>query len=288
MTMKKFLTACIVAVLLEFHPFAVQAQNIFIEIETGRTEGVFSKTAVKQRAILNLPAQPTETALLLFVGWPGIARVEMKDGVPDFYPKRGPLARNRQLFNDAGIATVIVDCPTDQWGAPGPNPSSCDDDYRSSIKHATDVTLVMDSLRKSHGLTQFYAIGHSYGVISSMWLARNLGPTLSGSIHAAAQSVPGGGRFTNYASTARGFDWSSIKSSVLHVHHELEACPYTPYQTAKRYAAGNLVTVRGGRGEGDHCGGGHYHGFLGRDKEFVSAVATWIKSRKVEAFVGEP
>jgi hypothetical protein len=31
---------------------------------------------------------------------------------------------------------VTVDCPTDQWGIREPNPSACDDNYRSSVQHA--------------------------------------------------------------------------------------------------------------------------------------------------------
>ena len=51
-----------------------QTADILIEIDTGRTEGVFKKSAVFQRAILAKPAKPSDTALLYFRGYPGIQK----------------------------------------------------------------------------------------------------------------------------------------------------------------------------------------------------------------------
>src|SRR6267143_1661059 len=50
--------------------------DVLIEIDRGRTEGVFTKSPVFQRAILAKPAKPTDTALLYFRGYPGIARIQ--------------------------------------------------------------------------------------------------------------------------------------------------------------------------------------------------------------------
>jgi hypothetical protein len=35
----------------------------------------------------------------------------------------------------------------------------------------------------------FFIMGHSYGAVSSKWLAKNLGSEIQGSIHSAAQTV---------------------------------------------------------------------------------------------------
>src|SRR6266700_6397059 len=48
--------------------------DVLIEIDRGRTEGLFTKSPVFQRAILAKPAKPTDTALLYFRSYPGIAR----------------------------------------------------------------------------------------------------------------------------------------------------------------------------------------------------------------------
>ena len=50
--------------------------DVLIEIDRGRTEGIFTKSPVFQRAILSKPATPTETAVLFFRGYPGIARIQ--------------------------------------------------------------------------------------------------------------------------------------------------------------------------------------------------------------------
>jgi hypothetical protein len=48
---------------------AAHAQSdVLIDIDRGRTEGVFTKSPVYQRAILAMPAQPTDTAVLFFRG----------------------------------------------------------------------------------------------------------------------------------------------------------------------------------------------------------------------------
>src|SRR6267378_463853 len=100
-----------------------QAQtDVLIEIDRGRTEGIFTKSPVFQRAILAKPAKPTDTALLYFRGYPGIARIQ---SVADKQGNLQPFMRmNQRVFSEEGIALVVMDCPTDQWGAAGPRPSA--------------------------------------------------------------------------------------------------------------------------------------------------------------------
>src|SRR6266576_3834897 len=54
--------------------------DVLIEIDRGPTEGIFTKSPVFQRAILAKPAKPTDTALLYFRGYPGIARIQSVAG----------------------------------------------------------------------------------------------------------------------------------------------------------------------------------------------------------------
>jgi hypothetical protein len=72
--MKKALPA--VAVALSCISLAHAQTDVLIEIDRGRTEGIFTKSRVFQRAILAKPANPTDTALLYFRGYPGIARIQ--------------------------------------------------------------------------------------------------------------------------------------------------------------------------------------------------------------------
>ncbi len=256
--------------------------DVLIEIDRGRTEGLFTKSPVFQRAILAKPAKPTDTALLYFRGYPGIARIQ---SVADKQRNLQPFMRmNQHIFAQEGIALVIMDCPTDQWGAPGPRPSACFDNYRSSKEHADDVRSVIARLRDEHGFSKIFVMGHSMGTVSSRWLAKNLGSEISGSIHSASMNGPTRDGFANSVS---GVSYDTIAAPVLHVHNENDACPGTPYYVVKGYAGENLVTVRGGVPAGDPCGGTHLHSYGGREELVVRSIISWIKTKKVDRQIGE-
>jgi len=142
---------------------------------------------VFQRAILAKPARPTDTALFVFSGLPGIARIK---SVADKQGNLQPFMRmNQRIFAEEGIALVIMDCPTDQWGVSGPRVGSCLDSYRSSKQHADDVRSVIATLRDD-GFSRIFVMGHSFGTISSRWLAKNLGSEINGSIHSGSMNGP--------------------------------------------------------------------------------------------------
>lgn len=261
---------------------SAQAQtDELIEVDRGRTKGIFSKSPVFERAIVAKPAQPTDTALLYFRGYPGIARIQ---SVADKSRNLQPFVRmNQRVFAQEGIALVVVDCPTDEWGAASTHPTACLDSYRSSKEHADDVRSVIAKL-KGEGFTKIYVMGHSFGTISSRWLAKYLGNEISGSIHSGAMN---GRNPYGHANSLVGFPYDTIAAPVLHVHNEGDACEHTPYSAVKAYAGENLVTVRGGVAEGDPCGAAHLHGYQGREELVVRAIIAWIKTGKVEKVVGE-
>jgi len=223
---------------------------VLIELDRGRTEGIFTKSPVFQRAILAKPAKPPTRHCCIFRGYPGIARIR---SVADKQRNLQPFMRvNQRIFAEEGIALVVMDCPTDQWGAPPPRPpTTCFDNYRSSKEHADDVRSVIAKLRDEHGYSKIYVMGHSMGSVSSRWLAKNLGGEINGSIHSASMNGPTRDGFANSVS---GFPYDTIAAPVLHIHNENDACPYTPYSIVNGYAGENLVTVRGGMPEGDPCG----------------------------------
>ena len=231
----------VAAVLICVSPARAQT-DVLIDIDTGRKEGVFTKSAVFQRAIVAKPARPGDTALLYFRGYPGMAKIE---SVADKQGNLQPFMRMYQrAFAQQGIALVIMDCPTDQW-------NSCLDSYRSSKEHADDVRSVIARLRDEHGFSKIFVMGHSFGTISSRWLAKNLGSEISGSIHSASMNGPNP---RGYAISLADFSYDALPAPALHVHNENDACPYTPYAIVQKYAGENLVTVRGGVPEGDPCG----------------------------------
>jgi hypothetical protein len=256
--------------------------DVLIEIDRGRTEGFFTKSPVFQRAILSKPATPTDTAVLFFRGYPGIARIQsLADKQRNLLPF---MQMNQRLFQEAGLTLVIMDCPTDQWGVRGPDPTACLDGYRSSKEHADDVRSVIAKLREEHGISKVYIFGHSFGTISSRWLSRYLGNEITGSIHSASMN---GQNRQGYAISLYGFSYDTIAAPALHVHNENDACRGTPYSMVKEYAGENLVTVRGGVPEGDPCGGAHLHSYQGREEIVVRSIISWIKTRKVDRLIGE-
>jgi hypothetical protein len=53
------------------------------------------------------------------------------------------------------------------------------------------------------------------------------------------------------------------------------------------YSNNNLVTVRGGEGTGDVCGGTHLHSMGGREESTSKAIIQWIKAGQVQSTIGE-
>jgi alpha/beta superfamily hydrolase len=263
----------------------VSAQTIkplLIEVETGRESGLISKSPVVQRAILLKSSVPSDTALLFYRGWSGIANIKSEN---DWKRNLNFLRDHTETFAQSGISLVVMDCPSDENRvAAGNTPLGCSDDYRSSKKHADDVRKVIDLLKEKHSLKKFYVMGHSYGAISSKWLAKNLGDELSGSIHSAPQTVAT--RDRAYAYSMESFDMRTLKAPVLNLHHADDQCTYTPYSTVVAYSNNNLISVKGGVPNGDVCGGGHYHSYEGREEVASKAIIKWIKTGQVEAVIG--
>ena len=276
-------TLLMVALALSFISLAHAQTDVLIEIDRGANGRTFYKIPCfpAGRSWPSRPNLPTRHSCI-FGGHPGIARIQ---SVADKQRNLQPFMRmNQRIFKEEGIALVVMDCPTDQWGESGPRPTSCFDDYRSSKEHADDVRSVIAKLRNDYGYSKIYVMGHSMGTVSSRWLAKNLGSEISGSIHSASMN-----RSTRdgFAASVYGFPYNTIAAPVLHVHNENDACQLTPYSLVKGYAGENLLTVRGGVPGGDPCGGTHYHSYQGREELVVRSIISWIKTKKVDRLIGE-
>jgi Serine aminopeptidase, S33 len=270
------------ALLLVFSAAHAQTTDVLIEVDMGRTQGLFKKSPVFERAILAKPEKPSDTALLYFRGYPGIARIQ---SVEDKSRNLQPFMRmNQRLLAEEGIALVVMDCPTDQWGTQGePRVTGCRDDYRASKQHADDVRSVIAKLKNEYGFSRIFIMGHSMGTISSRWLAKNLGKEIDGSVHSSSMNGRNG---FGYANSLLGFDYASIAAPQLHIHNENDSCQHTPYSMVKAYAGENLVTVHGGVEDGDPCGAGNLHSHQGNEEAVVRAIISWIKTGKVDRLIG--
>jgi hypothetical protein len=276
MSMLRFMVA---GALFAVLPVSAQVPDILVEVDRGRTH---RGAAVMQRALLAKPGASMQTALLWFRGKPGIVKI---DRSTTRHPHLGPLRQHQRLLFQAGIALVVVDCPSDQLEPTHAWSDGCDDEYRESAQHADDVRSLIAVLRGKHGLSRFFIMGHSKGTMSSRWLAAHLGKEIAGSIHSASINVST--RVVTRGHLAAGAI-PRITAPMLHIHHERDGCMATPYTPVARYAQGNLVTVRGGSPAGDPCGGQHFHSYGGREEALVRAVVDWIANGKVTPVAGAP
>ena len=63
------------------------------------------------RGLVDPAPQPNGRVLLVFPGWPGIPRIEVKDGLPSFLYLQQHVQEMRPILHAAGISIVTVDCP---------------------------------------------------------------------------------------------------------------------------------------------------------------------------------
>lgn len=226
-----------------------------------------------------IDASPT-IAVLLFAGYPGILKIRSEEGKVSYELGGNFLVRARRFLNNDSLFTVMVDCPADQW-------ARCDDRYRASDEHAGDVAEVIASLRKDFGAQKFYLLGTSYGTVSSSHLAKALAGSIDGAVHSATFTDPRPNPGA-HGSMMRGFDWSQAATPQLFVHHKNDPCDVTRYASVmSRKKDLPLITVEGSaNARGEPCKAFSEHGFVGREKVVMSAIAEWISTRKVAALVG--
>ncbi len=238
-------------------------------------------------ALLQSPEKPNGKALLIFPGWPGIPRIEEVVGRPSFLYLQEHVQEMAPALHAAGITTVTVDCPTDQWGARGFNPTACDDHYRSSPQHAEDVAALIAKLKDSKALQHITIMGHSYGAVSSHWLSLRLQRgEIQGAIHSASQTVAGGGPYRSYGFSLARFPHAEVTVPFFYLHHRDDLCSFTPYSYAQKHApAGRLITVLGGNKWSAPCGKASYHGYADRRGPLAEALVKLINQSEVTALV---
>lgn len=259
--------------------------QVLLDIDTGRTEGFFTKRPVYQRAMMWSAFEKSDTAVLFYPGWPAIVWIQPNSTGYDFgfNTPIGPYT-----FQTNNISLVMMDCPTDEWGQKSyDRPTGCDDSYRSSARHAEDTQLIINKLKKEFNITKIYLMGHSYGAISAKLLGKALENEISGVISSAATTVQFRGYSSNYGWAGARFNMESLKVPVLNIHHERDGCEYTPYSTVLSYSKNNLITVRGGLQTGDPCRIRSYHSYEGHGNIVTRAIINWVKTREVPQYIGD-
>lgn len=247
--------AALLLLLAASHVFAAEE---IVDIKTPR--GVTQQYLVSYE-----PEQKYTAVALLFPG--GEGRAGLQRGIPQ--PGTNFLVRTRSLFVKNGVATAVVDTPTDL-------PTGMNDGFRMSREHADDVGAVIDEMRKRFRGVKVFLVGTSRGTISAAYVGAALsnkvdGVVLTSSLFNAARAGPG----------LSGFDYRSLKVPLLFVHHRDDGCRQTPYFIAQRLSSQYpLISVSGGDPpRSDPCEPFSNHGYLGREEPVINAISAWILSK---------
>jgi Serine aminopeptidase, S33 len=241
-----------------FLPFGAPCAEDIVTLPT--------RAGVTQSYLLSAPETDKARAVaILFPGGLGKPDLQSESARP-VLDAGNFLVRTRRLFAGAGIATAVVDAPSDQ-------PGGMEDNFRLGNAHADDIRKVVADLRSRFPGLPVYLVGTSRGAISAAAAGKRLAKEVDGVVLTATLFLAAGPR-----PGLSGFDFSTILTPVLFVHHVNDGCAYTPYSSAKRLADRfPLVSVSGGLPpQSPPCEAMAAHGFLGKEAETVDAIAKWM------------
>ena len=191
--------------------------------------------------------------------------------------QRGPidrgnfLVRSRGLFAQAGVVAAVMDAPSDQA-------SGMEDQFRLGPEHSRDIGTVVSDLKSRFPGLPVFLVGTSRGTLSAASAGAHLGKNVSGVVLTAtvflAARRPGRPGLS-------GFDFGSIPTPLLFVHHVDDDCEVTPYAQAQALADRfPLISVSGGLPpQSRPCQAMSYHGFLGKEPPTVKEIVNWMAKR---------
>lgn len=228
-----------------------------------------TRAGVTQSYLLAAPdAAKVRAVAILFPGGAGKTDLE-RETARTALDRGNFLVRTRRLLAAGGIAAVVMDAPSDR-------PSGMDDGFRLGDAHTEDIGKVVADLRKRFPGVPVFLVGTSRGTISAASAGRRLGKSVDGvvltaTLFLASKTQPG----------LSGFDFATIPSPLLFVHHLDDGCAYTPYSSARQLADRYpLISVSGGLPpQSKPCEAMSQHGFLGKEAETVDAMSRWMQKQ---------
>lgn len=231
-----------------------------------------SRAGVTERMLVLQPAAPAAVAVLL-TGGNGRAEIDGSGAVGR--GKGNFLVRSRDRFVAQGLATIVLDAPSDR--------SDLNGDFRDSPEHAADVGAVVRWAREKFG-KPVWLVGTSRGTQSAAAVALVLqGPSAPDGIVLTSTILGGSPRSPVTARPVPQMPLGDLKMPVLVVHHQQDPCPICnpaglPALMA-RFPAGRaqLLTYTGGSSVGPPCEAHSHHGYNGIEDEVVAGIARWIK-----------
>ena len=204
---------------------------------------------------------PTEAVAILFAGSSGNVGIVKDQPVTN----GNFLVRSRKIFVQNHLATVVVDCPSD-------NKSGMSTAFRTGKDHATDIGMVVDEMSKKFPGIPVFLIGTSKGTISAAYLADKLegkikGVVLTSSVYSEIPIPP-----------------KKLSVPVLLVHNTDDGCPSSPGSSAKMTSKMYdypLILVHGGSSAIGRaaCEPFSPHGYLNKEEATIESIANWLLER---------
>jgi predicted alpha/beta hydrolase family esterase len=233
--------------------------------DTKKQAGVYSTKAGVDK--------PTKLAVLL-PGNPSVVRPVVENGSMVSSKLTGNfLIRARRWLSDESIATLVVDCHSE-------SSDECTSSYQASKERQQDVQKLINEVRKQvPSINEVWLVGTSMGTVSSAFMPTYDSAAYAGAIHTATITEP-------YAKHSYrelgGFDYKKAKIPQFFIHHKNDPCTLTTYSSAKSISQKfnlPLITVTGGSDfEGHPCKALTEHGFKGKEKDVMKAIAEIINT----------
>lgn len=228
---------------------------------------------VRLNLLLGRPQGTVKRAVLLFPGGNGANSFRRQGN--GFRLGNNFLVRSAPLFVQEGFAAAIVDAPSDRS-------SGMSDDFRTSPEHLTDIRTAADYLAKE-GIEEIFLAGTSRGTLSVGHLATRMRhPHVKGFV------------LTSSMDALSAFPLEEIATPVLYVHHTGDGCRSTTYSGAQanysrlaKSPGKHFLSVSGGDTPiSAPCQALSAHGYLGKEREVVRAIAQWLTGGPAPAQVG--
>jgi pimeloyl-ACP methyl ester carboxylesterase len=238
------------------------------------------------RYALHVPASappgPERVALVLFVG--GAGHLDLNErGCPRML-RGNSLVRSLPHFHAAGLATALVDAPSDHRGEDGLA------GFRITAEHAADIGAILADLR-ARGLARLWLVGTSRGAISAANGAARLRDATAPDGLVLTSPVMAGNPMARRSFVAQSvFDLTldAIRVPALVIGHAADSCARSPPALIDRVvtrlgsARAQAVLVTGGPSAPaatsvEACEGRSPHGFLDQEQEVAAGIARFVR-----------
>lgn len=239
-----------------------------------------TRPGVTVKILIMTPDSPSKGTLLLFPGGSGANHFSERGGKVRL--GNNFLVRASDLFVERGFGVAIVDVPSDQaYGM--------SDQFRTSKEHAEDIQKLLGQLEPKLP-KPIYLVGTSRGTLSAAHLAISFKEQrLGGVVLTSSIGASKGGGMSLF-----NLPLEEITLPVLFVHHREDGCWAARFNDAllarermKGSPRTQFIEVSGGDApRSQPCEALSYHGYLGKEREVVTAITDWIQGKPVVEKIG--